>query len=138
MVAGFLPIGSEIDARPLLDALRRRNVRLALPVVVEHALVFRELTRTTPLVPAGFGTVGPGPDAAVLVPDLVIAPLAAFDRRGNRLGYGGGFYDRAAALMPRTVLVGLAFAEQEVDAVPVEGHDRPLHAVCTDREAFEV
>ena len=139
VVAGFRPIRSEIDARPLMDALRRVGARLCLPAVVDReTIVFRELLRTAELVDTGFGTVGPGPDATVLEPELLIVPCAAFDRRGGRLGYGAGHYDRAVARLASPILVGLAFAEQEVAAVPVEPHDQPLHAVATDREAFEV
>ena len=139
VVSGFLPIRSEIDARPLMDALRARGARLCLPAVIDReTIVFRELLRTAELVPTGFGTVGPGPDAAVLEPELLIVPLAAFDRRGNRLGYGAGHYDRAIARLDNPMLVGLAFAEQEVASVPAEPHDRVLHAVATDSEAFEV
>ena len=136
VVSGFLPIRSEIDARPLMDALRRAGARLCLPAVIDRETIeFRELTRTTALVDTGFGTVGPGPDVPVLRPEILVVPLAAFDRRGGRLGYGAGYYDRAAAGLG-AVLVGLAFAEQEVAHVPTEAHDVPLDAVATDAEAF--
>ena len=139
VVSGFLPIRSEIDARPLMDALRAKGARLCLPAVLDReTIAFRELLRTGELVDTGFGTVGPGPDAAVLEPEVLIVPLAAFDRQGNRLGYGAGHYDRAIARLDAPALVGLAFAEQEVASVPAEPHDRPLHAVATDAEAFEV
>ena len=139
IVSGFLPIRSEIDARPLMDALRARGARLCVPAVLDRETIeFRELLRTAELVDAGFGTIAPGPDAAVLNPQVMIVPLAAFDRRGNRLGYGAGHYDRAIARLGDPVLVGLAFAEQEVASVPVEPHDRALHAVATDAQAFEV
>ena len=139
IVAGFLPIRSEIDARPLMDALRAAGARLCLPAVVDRETIeFRELLRTAELVDTGFGTVGPGADATVLDPDILVMPLAAFDRRGNRLGYGAGHYDRALARLPGAIAVGLAFAEQEVDQVPREPHDVALHAVATDSGSFEV
>ena len=139
VVSGFLPIRSEIDARPLMDILRQRGVRLCLPVVLNKTtIVFRELVRGAELVPTGFGTSGPGEDAPVLDPQLLIMPLSVFDRQGGRIGYGAGHYDRAISrllakgMAPR--LEGFAFSCQEVDRVPVEDHDQPLDAIITERE----
>jgi 5-formyltetrahydrofolate cyclo-ligase len=137
IVSAFLPIRSEIDARPLMDILARRGARFCLPVVLDRmTIVFRELVRTAGLVDTGFGTSGPGPDAEVLDPGLLIIPLSVFDRHGGRIGYGAGHYDRAIArlfakgMSPK--LVGLAFSVQEVDRVPMEPHDQPLHGVITE------
>ena len=137
VVSGFLPIRSEIDARPLMAALRERGTTLCLPAVVSKTeIVFRRFERTGDLVPAGFGTVAPPPDAAVLDPLAMLVPLACFDARGHRIGYGAGYYDRAIArltglgIVPR--LIGLAFDCQRIDAVPDEPHDRPLDAILTE------
>ena len=137
IIAGFLPIRSEIDARPLMDNLRKAGARLCLPVVVDRiTIVFRELVRGEPLVETGFGTVGPGPNAEILEPQIVIAPLAAFDSAGNRLGYGAGHYDRALARLAERnampLLVGLAFSNQEAAEIPGEFHDYSLDGVITD------
>ena len=136
IAAAYWPIRSEIDPRPLLFALNERGVRSALPIVVDGSLIFRELTRTTELVPAGFGTFAPGDDTRAVVPDVLLMPLSAFDSDGNRLGYGRGFYDRTIAslrgqgLDPR--LIGLAHAAQEADAIPAEPHDIALHAILCE------
>ena len=137
VISAFLPIRSEIDARPLMDKLARRGARLCLPVVLDRTtIVFRELVRTAGLVDTGFGTSGPGPDAVVLDPETLIIPLSVFDHQGGRIGYGAGHYDRAIArllakgMSPK--LVGLAFSVQEVDRVPTEPHDQPLHGVITE------
>lgn len=137
VVSGFWPIRDEIDPRPLMDALRARGHRLALPAIVDGDLVFRELTRDSVLVPAGFGTLEPPAEAARLRPAAMLVPLAAFDRRGGRIGYGRGYYDRAIARLaadaqgaPRTV--GIAFAVQEVARVAEEAHDRRLERVLTE------
>ena len=137
VVSGFWPIRDEIDPRPLMDALRARGHRLALPAIVEGDLVFRELTRETRLVKAGFGTLEPPIEADVLTPSCMLVPLAAFDRRGGRIGYGRGYYDRAIARIAvesgrEPVTVGLAFAAQEVDEVPEEPHDRRLARILTE------
>ena len=137
VVSGFWPIRSEMDIRPLMFALRERGARLCLPAIVDPAtIVFRELVRGAPLVEMGFGTAGPGDEAAVLDPDLMLVPLAAFDDRGHRIGYGAGFYDRAIARLiakghsPR--LVGIAFDCQRVERVPDEPHDIALPEIFTE------
>jgi len=137
IVSGFWPIRSEVDIRPLLFRLREKGARLCLPVVLDRqTIVFRELVRGARMVDTGFGTAGPGEEAAVLDPDLMLVPLAAFDRRGNRVGYGAGHYDRAIASlrekgkMPR--LIGIALDVQEVSAIPFEIHDVPLPAILTE------
>lgn len=137
VVSGFWPMRSEVDVRPLMAALRERGARLALPAILDKTtIVFRELVRGAELVDMGFGTSGPGPEAEVLQPSLMLVPLSAFDSNGHRIGYGGGFYDRAisrlqaAGHMPR--LIGIAFECQRVEAVPHEAHDVPLPAVLTE------
>ncbi len=140
-VSGYWPLRDELDPRPILSALATRGQRLCLPVVVESGapLVFRGWKPDVSLEPAAFGTQVPGADCPVLEPDLLLVPLLAFDRRGFRLGYGGGFYDRTLATLRgrRPVLaVGLAFAAQEVDAVPVEAGDEPLDRIVTEREVM--
>jgi 5-formyltetrahydrofolate cyclo-ligase len=137
IVSGFLPIQSEIDARPLMDRLRIAGARLALPAFPDRKgpMVFRELVRGAELVPMGFGTFGPGPAAAEIDPDILLTPLAAFDRAGHRIGYGKGHYDRALARLDRIaprIAVGIAFGCQEVDAVPHEPHDRRLDHLLTE------
>jgi 5-formyltetrahydrofolate cyclo-ligase len=137
VVSGFWPMRSEVDVRPLMFALRDRGARLCLPAILDKTtIVFRELVRGAPLVDMGFGTHGPGPEAAVLEPALMLVPLAAFDGRGHRIGYGAGYYDRAIAKLhearrtPR--LVGIAFDCQEVGRVPDEPHDVVLAEILTE------
>lgn len=137
IVSGFLPIRSEVDIRPLMAHLRTRGARLCVPVILDRStIVFRELVPGAPLVPCGFGTFGPGPDAAELDPDVMLVPLSAFDGTGHRIGYGAGYYDRAIdrlhqkGLNPR--LIGIAFDCQEVPSVPAEPHDVRLDAILTE------
>ena len=142
IISGFLPIRSEIDIRPLMMALADKGARLCVPATVAGELQFRHLVRGAPLEPQGFGTYAPGLDAAVLDPTLMLVPLAAFDRQGGRIGYGRGYYDRAiGALLAkgfRPHCVGVAFACQEVDGVPMEAHDKPLELMATEREIIAV
>src|SRR5690606_27673583 len=128
VVSGFWPMRSEVDVRPLMFALMERGARLCLPAILDRTtIVFREMKRGAPLVDMGFGTAGPGEEAAVLDPELMLVPLAAFDARGHRIGYGGGYYDRAIERLHdkgmRARLVGVGFDCQRVGEVPNEDHD---------------
>ena len=92
--------------------------------------MFRSWTPDAPLRPGRFGTLHPeGPE---LRPHLVFVPLLAWDRRLNRLGYGGGYYDRTLAALPDAVAIGVGFASQEVAAVPAGPYDVPLDGVLTE------
>ncbi len=137
IVSGFWPMRSEVDVRPLMFAFREKGARLCLPAILDkQTIVFRELVRGADLVDMGFGTAGPGPEAEVLQPTLMLVPLAAFDRRGHRIGYGAGYYDRAIAKLnagpkpPR--LIGIAFDCQEVERVPDEPHDIQIPDFLTE------
>lgn len=137
VVSGFSPIRSEADIRPLMFSMREKGAKLCLPVVLDReTIVFRDLVRGAELVDTGFGTAGPGPEAEVLDPELLLVPLSAFDAAGNRIGYGAGHYDRAIARLRakgvRPQLVGIAFSCQEVEEVPAEPHDVPLDAILTE------
>ncbi len=138
VVAGYWPMRDELDPRPTLAALSARGCRVALPVVVgvRQPLVFRAWEVDEPLLPGPFGTVQPGEDADTVEPTLLLIPMLAFDRAGRRLGYGGGFYDRTlAALRGRFAVqaIGVAYAEQEVAAVPAGPEDARLDGVVTER-----
>jgi len=132
-VAGFWPMGEEIDIRPLLVALHERGHRVVLPVTPRRGnpLTFREWWPGQAMVAERFGTMRPTGEE--FRPDFLLVPLLAFDRAGRRLGYGGGFYDRTLALLPGAMTVGCAYAAQEVDEVPTGPHDIRLRAVATER-----
>ena len=142
-VSAYWPMGSELDPRPLMQALDGRGHGLALPVVAGagRPLVFRAWTPGDPLRPAAFNTREPGPDKAEVTPRVVLVPLLAFDRAGYRLGYGGGFYDRTLAGLRAAgtaLAVGLAFAGQEVESVPRDVNDRRLDWIVTEAEAIRI
>ncbi len=142
VAAVYYPIGGEIDSRLLIDWMRQVGWRIALPLVEEvHApLVFREWQPDAVLDDGPFGTRQPPRGSDILAPNVILIPLLAFDSRGYRLGYGGGYYDRTlAALAERghaTVSVGIAFAVQEIETVPHESWDRRLDLVLTERGAL--
>ena len=142
-VAGYWPMDTEMDARPLLHHLHRRGFDCALPVVVGRgrALQFRRWRPEDVLEPAGFGLLQPSSSAARVMPRVVLAPLLCFDARGNRLGHGAGYYDYTLAALRRAgrvLAVGIAFAAQRVDRVPDEDHDQRLDWIVTEEGATQI
>lgn len=141
-VAGYWPINTEFDSRPLMTRLSASGVGLALPVTQAGGrLVFRAWRPGDGLADGPFGTRHPPAEAAPVVPDLLLVPLLAFDRRGGRLGYGGGYYDRALAELRaagRVIAVGLAFSAQERADLPRQAHDQALDWVVTEQGILEI
>ena len=134
-VAAYWRIRDEVDCQPILIRLMDSGQTVILPAVNEadEPLEMRVWEPGTALYEAGFGTLAPSDLAPRRNPDLVLMPLLGFDAAGTRLGYGGGYYDRALAqLQRRPKLIGLAFSAQELDAIPREPHDVPLDAVITE------
>ena len=133
-IALYSSIGSEMGTGALAEALLARGGTLCLPVTVapHAAMVFRRWTPGDPLEADMAGVPAPFPLAGEVVPDLILAPLLAFDGRGYRLGQGGGHYDRTFAAIPDAIRIGLAYAGQQVETLPVEPHDIPLHGVLTE------
>src|SRR5262245_17767533 len=142
IVAGYSPIRSECDPVPLMRSLAAQGAQLALPIVhaKDKELSFSEWRQGEQLVAGPYGILQPRTEAIPLEPDVILVPLAAFDRRCRRIGYGAGYYDRTLAdLRKRKVViaVGIAFAAQEVDAVPADEHDQRLDLVLTERETVD-
>ncbi|WP_074381588.1 5-formyltetrahydrofolate cyclo-ligase [Bartonella doshiae] len=136
--AGYWPIKSEIDPRPLFEPIVARGGALALPVVLDSTtMVFRKFSNNTVLESMRFGTLGPGVENEVVVPNVIIVPLSAFDRQCHRLGYGGGYYDRAVDMLKKKKhqphLLSLAFSCQEVESIPHQEHDLILQEIFTEK-----
>jgi 5-formyltetrahydrofolate cyclo-ligase len=136
IVSGFSAIGDEISALPLLSALARAGHRLALPVMQgkRTPLMFRVWRPGDATATAVWGIEEPLASAAAVDPDVLLVPLLAFDARGYRLGYGGGFYDRTLADLrarKHVIAIGLAFDEQRIEAVPHSDADQRLDWVLT-------
>ena len=132
IVAGYRPMGDEIDILPVLIALHELGHRIVLPVTPQRgeALRFRAWHPGAAMVAEAFGTQRPTGEE--LVPDYLLVPLLAFDRAGRRLGYGGGFYDRTLPLLPGAIVLGCGYAAQEMDEVPVGPYDVMLPAIATE------
>ena len=142
IVSGYSPIRSEIDPVPLMRALAERGARLALPAVMARgkSLAFRAWSAGDRLMLGPLGILEPSPAAAELIPDIMLVPLAAFDRAGHRIGYGAGHYDFTLAHLRKVkpiAAVGVGFAVQEIEAVPALPHDVALDYVLTETRAFD-
>lgn len=131
VVGGYWPIGHELDQRPLLFRLVEEGYRCALPCITSQGLVFREWTKDTVLVKGSFQTLEPPPSMANLIPSIVLVPLLAFDKRGHRLGYGQGHFDKYLHQHP-TLTIGVGFSEQEIKEVPCQSHDFALDYILTE------
>lgn len=139
IIGGFWPIGDEIDVRPLLYALSDMGHTLALPVVTRrnHPLEFRRYAPRDTLTRGPHGTQHPPSSAESITPNLIFMPLLAFTHSGDRLGYGGGYYDRTLDALRRqhdVFACGVAYAAQEAQILPTEPHDMRLGAVLTELE----
>jgi 5-formyltetrahydrofolate cyclo-ligase len=137
VVSGFFAIKSEISPLPLMRRLAGAGAALALPVIAGRGqpLTMRAWSFGAPLVPGVWGIREPAADAPEVFPDILIVPLLAFDRRGYRLGYGGGYYDRTIARLRAIkpiAAIGIAFAAQQIDQVPATPRDERLDLVLTE------
>lgn len=138
--AGYVAARGEADIRAVLEALALRGVQTVLPCIEskEGALAFRSWKPGETLSVGPYGISYPELSSSILVPEVMLVPLVAFDRRGHRLGYGGGYYDRTLAVLraenPALKAIGVAYACQEAPAIPDEGHDARLDAVVTEKE----
>jgi 5-formyltetrahydrofolate cyclo-ligase len=135
-VSAYWPMRSEADPRPILEALHDRGVALCLPAIVDRRMIFRRWAPYEAIVPGGFGTLVPDPREPQVLPKILIVPLAAFDRRGFRIGYGKGYYDRALSELGPTLTIGIGYAAQEIEAVPDEPHDQRLDWIVTERDTL--
>jgi 5-formyltetrahydrofolate cyclo-ligase len=139
IVSAFSPIRDEPDALALLQALAAEGFATALPVTVSNGapLIFRLWSPGDPTVVGALGILEPSAEARAVDPDLLFVPLAAFDRRGHRIGYGAGHYDRTLKRLRAAGpvrAVGVAYSVCEVAAVPDAAHDEPLDFILTERE----
>lgn len=139
VVAGYKAVPPELDPAPLMAVLAARGHPLALPCTgpLGMVLVFRRWQPGDPLVKGALGIEQPLPAAESVLPQVALVPLLGFDRRGYRLGQGGGYYDRTLAA-GTMLAIGLAYAAQEVEFLPTEPWDRRLDWIVTEREAIRV
>ena len=142
IVSGFMPMKTEINPLPLLRKLADAGAQMALPAIAGRGkpLIMRAWKIGDPLKAGQWGIREPTPEAAEVAPDILIVPLAAFDRAGHRIGYGAGYYDmtiKALRAKKKVVAIGVAFAAQEIARVPATTRDARLDLVLTEREVID-
>jgi 5-formyltetrahydrofolate cyclo-ligase len=142
IVAGFMAMKTEINPLPLLRKLNDAGAQLALPCIAGRGrpLIMRTWKFGDPFKAGQWGIREPLPEAPEVAPDILIVPLAAFDRAGHRIGYGAGYYDmtiNALRAKKKVVAVGIAFAAQEIPQVPATERDERLDLVLTEREVID-
>lgn len=142
-VAGYWPISTELDVRPLLARLEGAGLVCALPAIEDGSdvLVFRRWRPGDELLAGVFETRQPPSEAAPLVPQALLVPLLAVDRSGARLGHGRGWYDRTLAALRRDadeagrpIAIGVCFASQVIDSVPYGDRDQPVDWILTGEQ----
>ncbi len=143
IVSGFMPLKSEINPLPLMKALVESGATLALPKIAGRGkpLIMRAWRWGAPLDAGQWGIREPKADAPEVDPDILLVPLLAFDRTGQRIGYGAGYYDMTIARLrsrKAVTAVGIAFAMQEVSTVPSTERDARLDLVLTEREVIAI
>ncbi len=144
VVSAYLPVKDEFDVLPFVEVADLFGHEIGMPIVAAKAkpLKFLQWTPESELVEGAMGIPTSPADAPVVVPDLLLVPMMAFDEEGFRLGYGGGFYDRTLAHLRNrnraTLAVGVCFSGLQVDRVPHDEHDARLDWVVTERAAWKV
>jgi len=138
-IALYWALDDEAPAQRLAEALMADGKTLCLPRVIDRmgSMEFRTWEPGDALEEGRFRTRHPSTDAPVVHPDAIIAPLIAFDSALMRLGQGGGYYDRAFARYDHALRIGLAWSAQQIDKVPADPWDVPLHMVITERSLIE-
>ncbi len=139
-IGGYYPCNFEIDDFEILSFFEKKNIRISLPVIKKNnQMNFFEHSMSDPFSINKYGISEPSSSKKVY-PDIIFIPLVAFDRNLNRLGYGGGFYDRyleKIRKIKKTVNIGLAFSHQRVKKIPISKFDKKLDYIITEKEIFE-
>jgi 5-formyltetrahydrofolate cyclo-ligase len=143
IVSGSFPIKTELNPIPLMRKLAEAGAELALPVIVGrgHPLIMRAWPFGAPLKAGQWGIREPTAEAPDVAPDILLVPLACFDRAGHRIGYGAGYYDmtiRALRATKSVITIGVGFAVQEIPQVPATERDERLDLVLTERETIDL
>ncbi len=143
-VAGYVPIRKEVDVQGVMTRLGEKGHSLCLPVIEapDKPLFFRRWKADDVLEKGRYGIAIPPAGAPVFRPGVILVPLVAFDRTGQRLGYGAGYYDRTLAGLREggnpVLVIGVGYHAQEVELIPVSRHDQPMDMIVTDKEIIRI
>ena len=142
IVATFLSINTEIPMDKLNEYLLNSNKTICLPVVKKNFdhLLFKKFDKKTNLLPGKYGILEPENDNSDIIPDLILTPCLAFDLKGYRMGYGGGYYDRYISRMKgkkNFISIGLAFDFQKVKRLPINKFDKKVDLIVTNKKIYK-
>lgn len=134
IVAGYYPIESEIDIMPTMKFLTENGFIAALPKINKQTenLSFIKWSLGDELSLNHYDIYEPNKNLTVK-PDIILVPTLGFDKEGNRIGYGGGFYDRTIPLYPEAIIIGCAYTIQETSQLPCNLYDQKIHAIVTEK-----
>ena len=134
---GYYPSNYEIDDLAILDLLEKKNFNVSLPIIKkDNQMNFYRWSRSDPLRVNKFGIPEPV-SSKIFYPDILLVPLVAYDNNLNRLGYGGGYYDRYIEKLEKTkkiIKIGLAFSFQKILSIPIDQYDKRLDFIITEKE----
>ena len=139
-IGGYFPSNFEIDDLKILEMMEKKNYKISLPVIRENnQMNFLKWSKNDPLKVNKFGIPEPI-SSKIIVPDILLVPLVSFDNELNRLGYGGGFYDRyieKIEKVKKVIKIGLAFSYQKIKKIPINKFDRKLDFIITEKEILQ-
>ena len=136
-IGGYYPSNYEIDDLDILDLLEKKNLKVSLPIIKkDNQMNFYSWSRNDPLKINKFGIPEPV-SSKIFYPDILLVPLVAYDSSLNRLGYGGGYYDRyieKIEKIKKVTKIGLAFSFQKISSIPINQYDKKLDFIVTEKE----
>ena len=136
-LGGYYPSNYEIDDLDVLDLLEKKNFKVSLPIIKkDNQMNFYRWSRSDPLRVNKFGIPEPV-SSKIFYPDILLVPLVAYDNNLNRLGYGGGYYDRYIEKLEKTkkiIKIGLAFSFQKISSIPINQYDKRLDFIITEKK----
>jgi len=139
-IGGYYPSNYEIDDLDILDLLEKKNFKVSLPIIKkDNQMNFYSWSRNDPLKINKFGIPEPV-SFKIFYPDILLVPLVAYDVSLNRLGYGGGYYDRyieKIEKVKKVVKIGLAFSFQKISSIPINQYDKRLDFIVTEKEILK-
>ena len=143
-VSIFQPYNNEIDTNNFISLLFSKNISICLPCIIEESnqMIFREWKEGEELVKGKYGILEPSNKNKVIIPSVLFIPLLAFDNNGNRLGYGGGYYDRYIEALENNenlpLKIGVGYSFQKIDKVPNNSMDKKLNWILTEKYLYKV
>ena len=139
-IGGYYPSNYEIDDLNILDLLEKKNFKVSLPIIKkDNQMNFYSWSRNDPLKINKFGIPEPV-SSKIFYPDILLVPLVAYDSSLNRLGYGGGYYDRyieKIEKIKKVIKIGLAFSFQKISSIPINQYDKKLDFIVTEKEILQ-